>query len=398
MSAEKKNIPKRRFKEFQNDEEWEKRELGDVAQYKNGKAHEENICTDGKYLVVNSKFVSTNGDVKKYTDKQIQPLFKDEIAFVLSDVPNGRAIARTFLVNESDRYSLNQRIAGITSSKDTYPYFLYILMNRNKYFLRFDDGAKQTNLSVDDVLKFESFYPVFEEQKKIGEFFKNCDNLITIHQHKLYKLKALKKAYLAQMFPLEAQSKPRLRFSGFNDDWEQRKVGDIGSIRTCKRIFKDQTQDVGDIPFFKNGTLGLTADAYISKDIYEEYKALYPFPKVGDVLMSVVGSIGRTAEYKGKDEYFQDSNIVWLDTDSKVVNKRFLQISYQIIDWIIEGSTIKHLYNDNILASKIWMPKLEEQKKIGELFYNLDNIITLHQRKLEKLQNIKKAYLNEMFV
>ncbi|MNI65041.1 Type I restriction modification DNA specificity domain protein [compost metagenome] len=114
--------------------------------------------------------------------------------------------------------------------------------------------------------------------------------------------------------------------------------------------------------------------------------------------MSVVGSIGRTAEYKGNDEYFQDSNIVWLDTDSNVIDKRFLQISYQIIDWIIEGSTVKHLYNDNILASQIWMTSLDEQRKIGEYFYSLDDLITLHQRELNLLKDLKKTLLQQMFI
>ena len=109
---------------------------------------------------------------------------EDEIAFVLSDVPNGRAIARTFLVPESNKYTLNQRIAGITPMESTYPYFLHILMNRNRYFLAFDDGAKQTNLSVVDVMNFEEMYPEYNEQKKIGTYFEQLDNLITLHQRK----------------------------------------------------------------------------------------------------------------------------------------------------------------------------------------------------------------------
>ena len=149
---------------------WEQRKLGDVAKYRNGKAHENDIDDNGKYIVVNSKFVSTDGEVKKYSNTQIEPLMKDEIAFVLSDVPNGRAIARTFLVDESDKYTLNQRIAGITPLEKTYPYFLHILMNRNRYFLSFDDGAKQTNLSVADVMNFEEMYPAYDEQKKIGDW------------------------------------------------------------------------------------------------------------------------------------------------------------------------------------------------------------------------------------
>ena len=176
------NVPEIRFKGFT--EAWEQRKLGDVAKYRNGKAHENDISEQGKFIVVNSKFVSTNGEVRKFSNKQIEPLFKNEIAFVLSDVPNGRAIARTFLVDKNDKYTLNQRIAGITPIEGTCPYFLHILMNRNKYFLQFDDGAKQTNLSVDDVIEFAEYYPSSEEQQQIGNFFRQLDNLITLHQRK----------------------------------------------------------------------------------------------------------------------------------------------------------------------------------------------------------------------
>ena len=163
---------------------WEQRKLGEVAKYRNGKAHENCIDDNGKYIVVNSKFVSTDGEVRKFSNMQNEALFENEIAFVLSDVPNGRAIARTFLIEKSDKYTLNQRIAGITPLSETYPYYLHILMNRNPYFLAFDDGAKQTNLSVSDVMEFESYYPIYDEQKQIGEYFRNLDHLITLHQRK----------------------------------------------------------------------------------------------------------------------------------------------------------------------------------------------------------------------
>ena len=179
---------------------WEQRKLGEVAKYRNGKAHENCIDDNGKYIVVNSKFVSTDGEVKKFSNMQNEALFENEIAFVLSDVPNGRAIARTFLIEKSGKYTLNQRIAGITPLKETYPYYLHILMNRHPYFLAFDDGAKQTNLSVSDVMLFESYYPIYDEQKQIGEYFQNLDNLITLHQREVEKLQNIKKSCLEKMF------------------------------------------------------------------------------------------------------------------------------------------------------------------------------------------------------
>ena len=158
-------------------------------------------------------------------------------------------------------------------------------------------------------------------------------------------------------------------------------MGELGSVQTCKRIFKEQISEQGDIPFYKNGTIGLEPDSYISREVYEEFRRLYPYPEVGDTLISVVGSIGRTAEYTGKDEYFQDSNVVWLKTDGSI-NKKFLKVSYQVIKWLIEGSTVKHLYNDNILKSEIVMPPSQlEQEKIATYLEHLDHFITLHQRK-----------------
>ena len=202
--TESRKVPKLRFPEFSGD--WEQRKLGEVAKYRNGKAHESDISANGKYVVVNSKFVSTDGKVRKFSDQQIEPLCKGELAFVLSDVPNGRAIARTFLIDKDDKYSLNQRIAGITPLNNTDSYFLHILMNRNPYYLRFDDGVKQTNLSVNDVMKFDTYYPSFDEQSKIGAFFSSIDNLITLHQRKLETLKKVKKSLLQKIVKKNVKS------------------------------------------------------------------------------------------------------------------------------------------------------------------------------------------------
>ena len=192
------NIPEIRFKGFTD--AWEQRKLLDVAYYKNGKAHENDINENGKYIVVNSKFVSTDGKVRKYSNKQNEPLNKNDIAFVLSDVPNGKAIAKIFVVDKSGKYTLNQRIAGITPHYNINPKYLAITMNRNKYFLQFDDGVKQTNLSLNDMQKYENYYPTKREQDKLGYIFDNIDNLITLHQRKHEKLVKIKQSLLRDMF------------------------------------------------------------------------------------------------------------------------------------------------------------------------------------------------------
>ena len=175
-------------------------------------------------------------------------------------------------------------------------------------------------------------------------------------------------------------NKPKIRFKGFDDAWEQRKFGDVGSVAMCKRVFKEQTSEIGEIPFYKIGTFGGEPDAFISKDLFNEYKSKYSYPNNGDILISASGSIGRTVEFTGKNEYFQDSNIVWLEHGNEIDN-RFLKVLYSVVEWSCEGSTIKRLYNDNFLKTKFMLPKIEEQIKIGEYFQLLDHLITLHQRK-----------------
>ncbi|AGR65120.1 hypothetical protein N134_04705 [Limosilactobacillus reuteri TD1] len=186
---------------------------------------------------------------------------------------------------------------------------------------------------------------------------------------------------------------PEVRFKGFTDDWEQHKLGDFGNVQMNKRIFKSQTLDSGDVPFYKIGTFGKKADAYISSELYEEYRNKYPYPKDGDLLISASGSIGKIVEYKGQRAYYQDSNIVWLDHDNRILNL-FLKAFFQIVKWNgTEGSTIKRLYNKNILNTEIILPKIKEQTAVGKLIEKFDYLITLQQRKLEQLKQLKKAML-----
>ena len=191
-------------------------------------------------------------------------------------------------------------------------------------------------------------------------------------------------------------AKPIIRFKGYQDDWEQRKFGDVGSVAMCKRIFKEQTSDEGEVPFYKIGTFGGVPDAFISRELFDEYKVKYPYPNKGDILISASGSIGRTVEFTGKNEYFQDSNIVWFKHGNEIDNS-FLKVLYSVIEWSCEGSTIKRLYNDNFLKTEFMLPQIDEQKKIGTYFSTLDHLITLHQRKCDETKRLKKYMLQKMF-
>ena len=152
-------------------------------------------------------------------------------------------------------------------------------------------------------------------------------------------------------------------------------LGDIGSICMCKRILKSQTNTVSGVPFYKIGTFGKEADAYISQEVFNEYRSKYNFPKKGDVLISAAGTIGRTVVYDGKPAYFQDSNIVWIDNDESIVLNSYLRYCYELKPWkASEGGTIPRLYNDNIAKAVIAVPPIEEQKRIVSILDRFDAI------------------------
>ena len=169
----------------------------------------------------------------------------------------------------------------------------------------------------------------------------------------------------------EKKRKPRIRFKEFETEWKEEQLGNISTVEMNKRIYKNQTSDEGEVPFYKIGTFGKKADSFISRKLFMEYKEKYPYPKKGDILISASGTIGNTLVYNGEEAYFQDSNIVWLNVNHKFVLNEFLNIFYKIVHWRgLEGSTIKRLYNSNILKTIIDYPSLSEQKKLATFLPN----------------------------
>ena len=182
------------------------------------------------------------------------------------------------------------------------------------------------------------------------------------------------------------------------EDWDCVKIGNVASVLMCKRIFADQTSDHGEIPFYKIGTFGKQADAFISRTLYNEYKNKFSFPKEGDVLLSAAGTLGRTVVYDGKDAYFQDSNIVWLDIDKRVLCNEYLNHYYRVIKWMSsEGSTISRLYNGIICGTSIVIPPLAEQERIAEALSDVDELISSLEKLIEKYKSIKATCLQQMF-
>ncbi|WP_121296595.1 restriction endonuclease subunit S [Helicobacter pylori] len=179
-------------------------------------------------------------------------------------------------------------------------------------------------------------------------------------------------------------------------NWQRVRLGDIGKPCMCKRVMKHQTTRYGEIPFYKIGTFGNTADAFISKKLFLEYKTKYSFPKKGDVLISASGTIGRAVIYDGKPAYFQDSNIVWIDNDETLVKNDFLFYAYSNVKWNTEHTTILRLYNDNFRNTLIPLPPLNEQSAIANILSALDNYLHALRALILKKESVKKALSFEL--
>ncbi|PDW68474.1 restriction endonuclease subunit S [Helicobacter pylori] len=179
-------------------------------------------------------------------------------------------------------------------------------------------------------------------------------------------------------------------------NWQKVKLGDIGKPCMCKRVMKHQTTPYGEIPFYKIGTFGNTADAFISKKLFLEYKTKYSFPKKGDILISASGTIGRAVIYDGKPAYFQDSNIVWIDNDETLVKNDFLFYVYSHVKWNTEHTTILRLYNDNFRNTLIPLPPLNEQIAIANILSDLDRYLYALDALILKKESVKKALSFEL--
>ena len=177
---------------------------------------------------------------------------------------------------------------------------------------------------------------------------------------------------------------------------EMKTLGDVGEICMCKRIMKEQTSDNGDIPFFKIGTFGGKADAYITRELFEDYKTKYSYPQKGEILLSAAGTIGRSVIYDGEDAYFQDSNIVWIANDEKLLSNKFLYYYYQVIDWKIDGGTIKRLYNYNLKNAVVPVPSLQEQHRIVYILDTFESSIQNLEAQLKQREKQYEYYRNKL--
>ena len=231
-------------------------------------------------------------------------------------------------------------------------------------------NAVPIKINKDDIGKVTIPLPPIEIQSEIVHTLDNyTENVVKLQNQLTAELTARQKQYTFYRNKL-------LTFSG-NEKAKIVKIslGDIGPICMCKRILKSQTNTVEGVPFYKIGTFGKKADAYISKETFDEYRSKYSFPKKGDVLISAAGTIGRTVVYDGKPAYFQDSNIVWIDNNESVVLNSYLRYCYELKPWkVSSGGTIQRLYNDNIAKAIITVPPLDVQNRIVNVLDNFEKI------------------------
>jgi type I restriction enzyme S subunit len=179
--------------------QWHLKSVEEVAVFKNGKAHENCIDEEGDYFVVNSKFISTQGKVAKASNENLCPLFKNDITMVMSDIPNGKAFAKCFYIPEDDKYTLNQRICVLTARKGTDSKFLFYQMNRNNYYLAFNNGVSQTNLKKEEVLECPLLMPDIEEQIQIVKLIDTATEELNQYQQKLEALQLQKRGLMQQL-------------------------------------------------------------------------------------------------------------------------------------------------------------------------------------------------------
>lgn len=306
-------------------------------------------------------------------------------------MPAGRAI---ICPNIDSQYILGSDVVRITCNTKVEPkYFVYY--TKSKLYLEqisdYTQGSTRQRTSISKLKTMQIVIPPAKEQYSIASALTSINNLISSLGKLIEKKKNIKQGAMQQLLT------GQIRLKGFSEPWVKRKLGDIGSLAMCKRIFQEETSEKGDVPFYKIGTFGQQADAYITKGKYEQFKQMYRFPQKGDVLISAAGTIGRTVIYNGEPAYFQDSNIVWLAHNGKYITNNFLFYIYQRTDWNTEDTTIARLYNNNFNNTCIHFPSsITEQQAIANILSKMDNEITALETKKAKYEAIKQGMMQQL--
>jgi len=305
--------------------------------------------------------------------------------------------------------AVNQAILVIKPHKEYDSEFLTNWLRKSKESIveTYLQGG-QGNLSGTIVKELLVCSPSHTEQEEIGSFFYNLDNLITLHQRKLERLKNVKKSMLDKMFPKDGEVVPEIRFKGFTDAWEQRKLGEVGKARSGVG-FPDTEQggSVG-VPFFKVSDMnndGNENEMNIANNYVTEAQIIlrrwYPIEEVPAIFFAKVGAaVMLNRKRLCRFPFLLDNNTMAYSLSGNMWDEDFAKALFETVDLtsLVQVGALPSYNAGDVEGMEIMLPKVSEQRKIGEYFRNLDNLITLHQRKLDKLKNIKKSMLDNMFV
>lgn len=379
--------PKIRFNGYTED--WEQRKLEDFGKATGGTSIESEFTEDGIYKVISIGSYSENS---VYNDQGIRAIKSDktnnrvlnrnDLTMILNDkTTSGNIIGRVLLIEESGIYVYNQRTERIEINLDEYdPVFLYEMLNApniREKIIKQAQGNTQIYVNWTAISLLEYMIPSKEEQVKIGEYLHSIGNLITLHQRKCEETKTLKKYMLQKMFPQDGEKVPQIRFEGFTEDWEQRKLGEVCQITMGQSpdgsTYSEEPSDY----ILVQGNADLK-DGWVEPRIWTTQKT--KTAQAGDLIMSVrapAGAMGKTAYdvvlgrgvagIKGNEFVYQ--LLVKMDSDGY---------------WkkMAAGSTFESINSDVVKKAEILLPQdIEEQNKIGSYFMSLDHLITLHQCK-----------------
>ena len=390
--------PNIRFKGFTDP--WEQRKLGDIVPIIMGQSPDGSTYSDkpSDYILVQGNADLQNGWVTpRIWTTQITKK-ADAGDLIMSVRAPAGAMGKT-----AYNAVIGRGVAAIKGNE--FIYQLLVKMDSDGYWKTLSCGSTFESLNSNNIKNADVLIPNTDEQEKIGDYFANLDNLITLHQRKYSKLLNVKKSMLEKMFPKNGSNIPEIRFKGFTDPWEQRKLGEVCS-EIGDGLHSAPTYDDNGEYYFINGNN--LVNGHIEIDEVETKRVSSSTFTSNDkcldentILLSINGTIGNLAYYAG-EKVMLGKSAAYLKV--KDIKKEFLYTSLQtemILNKFmlsLTGTTIKNLGLEAIKKTSISIPGYDEQTKVGKYFNNLDNLITLHQRELEKLQNIKKSMLEKMYV
>ena len=398
--SENAQKPRIRFKGFSD--AWEQRKVGEVSESYSGGTPSVGVKEyyGGQIPFIRSAEINSEITELFLTEEGLKNssarlVAVGDILYALYGATSGE-VGRARL-----KGAINQAILAIKPHTDYDSEYLAQWLRKSKHsIIEIYLQGGQGNLSGTIVKELSVDFPSLKEQKAIGDFFRQLDNLITLHQRKYDKLVAVKKSLLEKMFPADGETVPKIRFKGFSDAWEQRKVGEVSES------YSGGTPSVG-VKEYYGGQIPFIRSAEINSEITELFlteeglkNSSARLVAVGDILYALYGAtsgeVGR-ARLKGAINQAILAIKPHTDYDSEYLAQWLRKSKHSIIEIYLQGGQ-GNLSGTIVKELSVDFPSLKEQKAIGDFFRQLDNLITLHQRKLEKLKNIKSALLEKMFV